>query len=353
MNQSSRVGQTAEFAVVAIGTAPLTYQWSENGAQIAGATSSEYNTAILAPGDNGSTFSVRVSSPTNSVTSSSALLTVGPRAPQAGDLRFQEVDAASTSTGLSTGGVQSDITGGQAQNIPESVGTPLTIGSDCIGEGNPLNCTWLFLSFPLPAGLQGLTTTYQSSEVFGNLSSDLNNLSVPNTVITSLDLEWSNNAYAIASLQGDQASGYSFVRQSIPFAQVQASASLLGTQSQVITAISFDSCGDVYLLAYAWQSDPTTVYESKVVLTTLDNVGSEATSLATAGYIITALGGDPAQGFLLVGTRVQGDTMPRPIIVIVPNTFADLTPLFQSGDAVVGYLVNSAGAGNSTWIGEQ
>jgi hypothetical protein len=35
-------------------------------------------------------------------------------------------------------------------------------------------------------------------------------------------------------------------------------------------------------------------------------------SLAAQGYIITAIGGDPTNGLLLVGTRVKGDTMPRP-----------------------------------------
>jgi hypothetical protein len=120
----------------------------------------------------------------------------------------------------------------------------------------------------------------------------------------------------------------------------------------VITAISYDSCGNVFFLAYAWQGD-TNVYEVTVVTTTIDNVGASANSLAAAGYIITALGGDPTDGFLLVGTRVKGDTLARPILVVVPTSPADLIPLFQSGDAIVGYVVNSAGVGSSTWIGEQ
>jgi hypothetical protein len=38
VNQAVTAGQTATFAVVAIGTAPLSYQWQKNGANIAGAT---------------------------------------------------------------------------------------------------------------------------------------------------------------------------------------------------------------------------------------------------------------------------------------------------------------------------
>jgi hypothetical protein len=70
-------------------------------------------------------------------------------------------------------------------------------------------------------------------------------------------------------------------------------ASQLGQQSQVITAISYDFCGDVFFLAYARQGD-TNVYDVKVVTTTIDNAGAAATSLA----VITAFGGDPANGFL-------------------------------------------------------
>jgi hypothetical protein len=350
-NLTSRVGQVATFSVTAVGTA-LTYQWSENGAAIAGATGADFNTAILSPGDNASTFMVTIANSLGSVDSNSVLLTVGPRAPQVGDLRFQQVDSASTSSGLSAGGVQSHASGSDAQAFRDSVGTPLSMGTNCTGVNSPLNCSWLFVTFPLPDGMTGITTTYQSSEIYGDLTTDLSTLSVGDTVVTSLDLESANNAYAISSIQASQASGFSFTSNSVLPAQVQAMASQLGQQSQVITAISYDSCGNVFFLAYAWQGD-TNVYEVTVVTTTIDNVGASANSLAAAGYIITALGGDPTDGFLLVGTRVKGDTLARPILVVVPTSPADLIPLFQSGDAIVGYVVNSAGVGSSTWIGEQ
>src|SRR5258708_29865651 len=43
-SQTVAAGQTATFTVVATGTAPLSYQWEQNGATIAGATSSSYTT---------------------------------------------------------------------------------------------------------------------------------------------------------------------------------------------------------------------------------------------------------------------------------------------------------------------
>jgi hypothetical protein len=352
-NQLSSVGQTASFTVLASGTAPLTYQWSENGTSIPGATSTNYTTPILVAADDSSFFTVTISNMVDSIASSSATLTVGPRAPQVGDLRFQQVGAVSTASGLGANGVQSSVSGTDSDVFADSVGTPLSMGTDCSAPESPLNCIWSYRSFPLPAGISGLTTTYQSSQIFGNLDTDLDALSVPDVVITSFDLEPGNSAYAISSIQASQAGGFSFTRQSILPGQIQTVASQLGAQSQVITAISFDTCGEVDFLAYAWQSDTTTIYEVKVVTATLDGVGAAAMSLGAGGYIITALGGNPTNGFLLVGTRVQGDTTPRPILVVTPKTDADLTPLFQSGDAVVGYLINSAGNGSSTWIGEQ
>jgi hypothetical protein len=74
-NQSVTVGQTATFSVTATGTAPLTYQWSDNSTAIAGATSSTYTTAATVIGDNNSQFTVTVSNAAGSITSNPATLT--------------------------------------------------------------------------------------------------------------------------------------------------------------------------------------------------------------------------------------------------------------------------------------
>src|ERR1700722_14568542 len=75
-NQTVTAGQTATFSVVAAGTAPLSYQWQKNGANITGATSASYTTPSTASTDNGSTFQVVVSNSAGSVTSTAATLTV-------------------------------------------------------------------------------------------------------------------------------------------------------------------------------------------------------------------------------------------------------------------------------------
>ena len=77
-NQTIFAGQTATFSVVANGTSPLSYQWSQNGTPIGGATSSSYTTPAETTSNSGATFSVVVSNSVGSATSNNATLTVNP-----------------------------------------------------------------------------------------------------------------------------------------------------------------------------------------------------------------------------------------------------------------------------------
>jgi uncharacterized membrane protein len=73
--QTADAGSTATFTTLAAGTAPLSYQWRLNGADVAGATDSAYVRSNVQPGDAG-TYSVVVANAVGSVTSSNAILTV-------------------------------------------------------------------------------------------------------------------------------------------------------------------------------------------------------------------------------------------------------------------------------------
>ena len=75
-NQTVTAGQTATFAVVAGGTAPLSYQWQKSGVSIAGATAANYTTPVTMTADSGSTFAVVVTNTAGTVTSAAATLTV-------------------------------------------------------------------------------------------------------------------------------------------------------------------------------------------------------------------------------------------------------------------------------------
>jgi len=77
-NKTVIAGQTATFSVTATSTAPLTYQWQKNAADISGATSASYTTPMTTTTDSGTLFRVMVSNSAGSVTSNTATLTVNP-----------------------------------------------------------------------------------------------------------------------------------------------------------------------------------------------------------------------------------------------------------------------------------
>jgi len=80
-DQVAALGQSAQFSVVAVGTAPLTYQWFFNTfIALPGATNDTLQLTNVQPSDEGS-YSVVVANEIGSVTSESALLTI-PVAPQ-------------------------------------------------------------------------------------------------------------------------------------------------------------------------------------------------------------------------------------------------------------------------------
>ncbi|HME10778.1 MAG TPA: hypothetical protein VKG25_27225 [Bryobacteraceae bacterium] len=354
-NQSVPLGQTGAFTVVASGTAPLTYQWSENGAALANSNSPTYTTAIVGPVDSGAKFSVAVTNSAGSINSSDAVLTVGPRSPKAADLRFQQVSAASTLTPPTGSGLHSDVNAGIDQGFQDSIGSPITIGGNCVTPptGNPYTCDWFFSSFPLPTGLSGLSINYQSTNNYANLNSDLQALALPNTVITSLDLQPASGTYALSSIQTAQTTGFDQSAQTVLPAQFPIAAAQAGAQSRVITAVSFDATGQVFFLSYGWQADTTTVYDVSVVSTTFDNIAASATNLAAEGYIITAIGGNFTDGFLLVGTRVKGDSLARPLIIIsLQGPGSILWQSLQQGYSIIGYLVSADGT-NAFMIGEK
>jgi uncharacterized protein (TIGR02145 family) len=74
--QSVTEGGTATFSIVATGTAPLSYQWQQDSADITGATDSSYTTSATTLADSGSVFRCIVSNTAGADTSDNALLIV-------------------------------------------------------------------------------------------------------------------------------------------------------------------------------------------------------------------------------------------------------------------------------------
>jgi hypothetical protein len=361
------MGLTATFSVSATGSS-VSYQWSKNGTAIAGATASSYTTPATAFADTNSTFTVAVSNSAGSpVTSNPATLTVTARAPAAGDLRFQQVDAPSTLNGY-------NVTSGTPPNVAKnsyggyfagSFGTPLyltpTICGAAAAASGSTSCTLQFQQFLLPSSLasQGLSIGY-GADAGSNLLVDLQSttfpaggtaLASPNSVITSLDLDTTNNVFGASWVQTSQAQVFDLSLQDVAPADLQAAATQEGAHSRVITAITYNGGSQVIYASYGWQSDTTTIYEAQVLQeTTFAALLSDASTLASQGYIITAIGGSPSNNaFLVVGTRVQGDTLARPFVTAPSGTQA--AAIWQKGYASVGVVQDTSG--NITYLGER
>lgn len=261
------MGLTGSFSVAAGGTPALNYQWSKDGAPISGATSGSYTTPATAFSDTGESFTVTITNSAGSVTSTPATLTVTARAPLAGDLRFQQVDAASTVNGYSFDG--SAITTVLSNNgyftFGNATGTPLFVGTNC--------CLWQFLPWSLPTGVTGLTAGYLRDQL-DYFQDDLNgtrpadgigNLSTPNIVITSLSLLEADDLFGLSWIQSAESSGFDMAQHTVALSDLQAAATQEGEQSRVITAVSYNG-SDVVYLSYGWQGDTSSIYEARYPL---------------------------------------------------------------------------------------
>jgi hypothetical protein len=143
---------------------------------------------------------------------------------------------------------------------------------------------------------------------------------------------------------------FTLEQNSVTAADLQYAAAQEGAAGRVITAISVNGSAVTYL-AYAWQGDTATVYETQVSTASTGQAPAAATSLANQGYIITAIGqADDVGNLYLVGTRVRGDTMPRPFVAASGGTQSQL---MQQGYAIVGVIFNSTQGDPYTYLGER
>jgi hypothetical protein len=118
MSQTVTTGQTATFSAMATGTAPLTYQWQKNGANISGAMSSSYTTPATTMADSEEQFRVMVSNAAGSVTSNTATLTVNPGTTNSAvDVLTYHYDNART-----------------GQNVNETLLAPANVNSTMFGK---------------------------------------------------------------------------------------------------------------------------------------------------------------------------------------------------------------------------
>jgi hypothetical protein len=322
LSQTVPLGQTATFTVKASGTSPLMYQWSKDGAEIDGATSASYTTPPVELRDGSASigsFEVTISNASSSATSKSAALTAGPRSPKAGDLRYllyEQVDVPGLQNGSGSGGV-SIYEGIGWRSVGDAVGSPLSIGSACALEEGMGDCAWVYEYQKLPSPAAGLAMFYRPDD-YSSFYSDLESYAASNVVFTSLDLDPVDGAYAISWVETAQSGGFGYrVDPLVPpgagqAAEIQAQAAHDGEESRIVTAVSFDAAGNAVMISYGWRGDTTTEYEAQARVVPPRSVENAAISLAHDGYFISAFGGNNTNGYVLIGMRVRGDSLPRP-----------------------------------------
>lgn len=322
------LGQTATFQVKATGDGTLLYQWARGGVAISGATDASYTTPPVQTTDNAAEYTVTVRDANTSAASAQAELLVGPRSPKAGDLRFKQIDAPATLGASPNAGVATDITVYQGTHVVLSngaaVGSPLEIGPayfNCDIQLSYSDCAWSVFLLQLPADVSGLGVIY-TADVYEALEADLVGAGpLSSSVVMSLDLKPGVDALALGVAFSTVSSGFDLRHEVVPAAAVDATVAADGQASRVVTAVATDGAGMVHVISYGWQGDTVTKYDTTTRTLAPGDLAGAAQALAQQGYLLTAFGGNEDRGYVLVGTKVQGDTIPRPLVLATQSGF--------------------------------
>ncbi|MES2394223.1 MAG: hypothetical protein V4555_21505 [Acidobacteriota bacterium] len=350
------MGLTATYTVTASGTG-LSYQWYRNGAAIAGATAATYTTPATVFADSGDVFTVKVSNVGGAMTSSPAGLTVTARAPLAGDLRFRLVDTASVLSGTASFQQAYPIACpfGGGQGIAYRYGSGNGMGFFLSNNG----CPWYY---NVTGPSEGVSTTYQVSaaaqlaEVLGaSIFTSTPPPNDPHSVIMSAGIpSVDTDAIALAYFSNSAVGAYDMHQVSVDVSALSAAVAQEGLAGRVVTALYLVGSTATYF-SYGWAGDPSSVYETRVVTGSLGDVSNMATTLAGQGYIVTATGSAQAadgSGVWMVGTRLRGDTMARPVMSVAEPYAGSLV---SGGYAVVAVAIQYQNNNQvmNQWVGER
>lgn len=331
-------GTDLVFEVDAQGDLPLSYQWTWNGHPIPGATLSSYRMGPAVSSDDGSVYAVTVRNPAGTLASAPMALAVegAPRAPLAGDLRFKDVDAFPRIFTWADWGeiIVSGVI--MSQDWHQSYGTALCLQDYDLSQ--PHSNAWSFATFGLPEGFakrEYVGTGGNLADLDGHLAGLDGKV-----VVTSLDIDRQTSVYGVTYASTEAPLAFPVQRGVVDASLLQDVATEAGGQGRVLTAVSWLDGQAVYYLAYGLDAESGVVYETKVASANLDTLETVARRLSDAGYLITAAGGNRADGYLLVGTRRKGDATPRPVAVVsslpwaLPRGFASVLCVEHPG----GYL---------------
>ncbi len=175
-------------------------------------------------------------------------------------------------------------------SFSNAIGSPLGMGSSglCVASV-AYDCAWPFSVWNLPSGVTGFSASYMGHDL-PSFESDLQSVIAPNAVLTSLDFEPVDNAYAMSWVETASTGGFDFRREIVAPTEIQDTVAQDGSESRIVTAISFDATGQANVISYGWQGDTATVYDTQAILSAPLDVATAAVNLAKDGYIITAFG---------------------------------------------------------------
>ncbi len=312
VSQSVTVGQTASFSVAAAGTAPLSYQWQKNGANIVGATSASYTTSATMTSDSGSTFRAVVSNTAGTVTSAAATLTVNAAPAPSG--------SAFAVSGFS---LPLNVSAGQRATInvaflPTAVGPVsgnISIASNAIGS-------------PLAISLSG--TGVASTFLLGANPTSLNFANVNVGSTSSLSVTLTNNGNSNVTISSVTVAGAGFSATGVTSGTVLTPNQSIALNPVFTPTAAGSVTGSVSVLSNATNS-PATI--------SLSGVGVTPASSAFTTWVAPSLvrvGPTNAPGttssISLSGAR--GETLDTQIIVTAPAgglTNVNLSPSALTG----------------------
>ncbi|MGB2779076.1 MAG: choice-of-anchor D domain-containing protein, partial [Candidatus Acidiferrum sp.] len=325
VNETVTAGQTATFTVVAAGTAPLTYQWQKNGANIAGATASSYTTPATATTDSGSTFDVVVTNTAGTITSTAATLTV---------------NAAAVVPTITTQPVNETVTAGQTATF-----TVVAAGTA------PLSYQWQKNGASI-AGATG--TSYTTPATATTDSGSTFRVVVTNTAgsVTSNAATLTVNAAAVAPTITTQPVNETVTAgQTATFAVVAAGTAPLSYQWQKNGANIAGATGTSYTTPATATTDSGSTFDV-VVSNTAGTITSATATLTVNAAPAPAIQVSPSP--MNFGSEVVGSNSTQTLIITNTGTATlTITQVTETGSvfSVSGYsLPISVNAGNQTTI---
>ena len=233
VSQTVTAGQTATFAVVAAGTAPLSYQWQKNGVNIAGATVASYTTPTTTTSDSGSTFSVVVTNTAGTVTSATATLTVNPAPAPAIQLSPTSVNFGNAVVGINLSQVL----------IIKNTGTATLTISQVTATGSGFSTSGFSLPLNISAGQQSTITVAFLPTVVGSASGNISIVSNASTSPNSVSLSGTGIAATFILSISPASLSFGNVTTGITSAAQSVTITNTGNSNVVISQIILSGAG--------------------------------------------------------------------------------------------------------------